>query len=94
MVTNIVESKLLKNLKNSVVSSKNQDEDILKPNLEYDKIKNLYMSFDSGKLTSTLINLDIEELCFCLSCALLKYIEFNNNNDLDESSIQTLKKKN
>ena len=25
------------------------------------KIKNLYISYDSGKLTSTLINLDIEE---------------------------------
>lgn len=45
-------------------------------NLEVDKIKDLYVSFDSGKLTSTLLNLDIEEMCFCLSCALIKHIEF------------------
>ena len=28
-------------------------------NLEYDKIKNMYLSYDSGKLTSTIVNLDI-----------------------------------
>lgn len=42
-----------------------------------DKIKNLYISYDSGKLTSTLVNLDIEELCFCLACALFKHIEYS-----------------
>lgn len=35
----------------------------------------MYMSFDSGKLTSTLINIDIEEMCFCFACAVLKHIE-------------------
>ena len=49
------------------------------------KIKNLYLSFDTGKLTSTLINLDIEELCYCLACALFKYIEYTHNNfDIDD----------
>ena len=44
----------------------------------------MYMSFDSGKLTSTLINIDIEEMCFCFACAVLKHIErgeqTSNNN--------------
>lgn len=32
------------------------------------------MSYDSGKLTSTLVNLDIEELCFCYASAIAKHI--------------------
>jgi len=32
------------------------------------------MSIDSGKLTSTLVNLDLEEISFCLSSILLIYI--------------------
>ena len=39
----------------------------------------MYKSFDNGKLTSTLINLDIEELSFCYSLALLTHIK---NGDL------------
>ena len=35
----------------------------------------MYLSYEGGKLTSTLINLDIEELCYCLSCIVLKHIE-------------------
>jgi hypothetical protein len=27
-------------------------------------------------MTSTLINIDIEEMCYCLSCAIFKHIEF------------------
>ena len=50
-------------------------------NLEVDKIKNMYLSYDSGKLTSTLINLDIEELCFCLACVLLKHILYGFKKD-------------
>ena len=38
----------------------------------------MYKSFDNGKMTSTLHNLDLEELSFCLSCALISHI--NNNN--------------
>jgi len=38
--------------------------------LEFSKIKDLYMSFDSAKLTSTIINLDIEELCHCFASGI------------------------
>lgn len=48
------------------------------------KIKNLYVSFDSGKMTSTLVNLDIEEMCFCLAQALMKHIEFGLKNSIGE----------
>ena len=27
-------------------------------------------------MTSTLVNLDIEEMCFCLACALEKHLEY------------------
>ncbi len=37
----------------------------------------MYQSYDSAKLTSTLINLDIEEMCNCLAFALIKHINFN-----------------
>ena len=35
----------------------------------------MYMSFEGGKMTSTLVNLDLEEMCFCLSQAILVHIE-------------------
>jgi len=35
----------------------------------------MYLSYDSGKLTSTIVNLDIEEMSFCLACAIFKHIE-------------------
>jgi hypothetical protein len=41
-----------------------------------EKVRNMYLSYDSGKLTSTLINLDIEELTFCFSAAILNHIEY------------------
>jgi len=47
------------------------------PNLDVSQIKMMYQSFDSGKLTSTLINLDIEEMCNCLAWALIKHIQFS-----------------
>jgi len=34
----------------------------------------MYKSFDNGKLTSTLVNIDLEELSFCFSLALLNHI--------------------
>ena len=74
------ENRILRNLKKNVENHAIINNDILKPNLEYEKYKNLYQSFDSGKLTSTLINLDIEELCFCLACAILKYIDYSEKN--------------
>lgn len=45
----------------------------------------MYMSFDSGKLTSTLVNLDIEELSFCLASAILKHIEYGTKQLMNES---------
>lgn len=45
-------------------------------NQELLKIKDMYSSFDGSKMTSTLINLDIEEMCFCLSCAIRKHIQY------------------
>ena len=34
----------------------------------------MYQSFDNAKLASTLVNLDIEEICNCLSATLKKMI--------------------
>jgi hypothetical protein len=45
-----------------------------------ESVKNMYLSYDSGRLTSTIVNLDIEEMSFCLACALLKHIEYFNKN--------------
>jgi hypothetical protein len=36
----------------------------------------MYQSYDSGKLTSTILNLDIEELSFCFASAILTHIQF------------------
>lgn len=36
-------------------------------NLEIDKIKQMYLSYDSGGLTSNITNLDIEELANCFA---------------------------
>ncbi len=38
----------------------------------------MYKSFDNAKLTSTLVNLDLEEISYCLSLALITHI--NNGN--------------
>ncbi|EGR28093.1 n-terminal domain protein [Ichthyophthirius multifiliis] len=59
--------------KQSQKKQNNQNES--NPQLEYEQIKHMYVSYEGGKLTSTLINLDIEELCYCLSCIILKYIQ-------------------
>ena len=70
-------SKLLINLKKTFANSNKDEFDII--GLEYNQIKNLYISFDSGKMTSTLINLDIEEMTYCLACVILKFIEYGEN---------------
>lgn len=69
-------SKLLLNLKKTILASKKEDFDL---GIEYQKIKSLFISFDSGKLTSTLINIDIEEMTYCLACVILKFIEYGEN---------------
>lgn len=74
-------SRLLINLKKAVTntSSTPNKKDLFDLGIEYNQIKNLYISFDSGKLTSTLINLDIEEMTYCLACVILKFIEYAEN---------------
>ncbi|KRX01221.1 hypothetical protein PPERSA_05621 [Pseudocohnilembus persalinus] len=104
-------NRILKNLEENVVKGqKNQGTlDIHNINLEVEKVKNLYLSYDSGKLTSTLINLDIEEMCFCLASAVHKHLEnfqlnkkivqnnsqlkINNNSSYNMSKIQMLNSK-
>jgi len=41
----------------------------------------MYLSYDTGKLTSTLVNLDIEEMSNCLAWAILKHIQFSKRNN-------------
>lgn len=53
------------------------------PKLEIDKIKTFYQSFDSGKLASTIVNLDMEELCQCFAQTIIKHIEHNEENEVD-----------
>lgn len=35
----------------------------------------MYNSFEGGKLTSTLVNIDLEELSYCYSQAVIVHIE-------------------
>lgn len=42
----------------------------------------MYLSYDTGKLTSTLVNLDIEEMSYCLAWAVVKHIQFTKRNNL------------
>lgn len=74
-------SKLLINLKKTFAKANpSSTKDPFDIGLEYNQIKNLYISFDSGKMTSTLVNLDIEEMTYCLACVMLKFIEFGEVN--------------
>lgn len=47
------------------------------------------MSFDSGKLTSTLANIDVEEMSNCLANAIQKHIDYfvNSFKEGEESSL-------
>ena len=45
-------------------------------NLEVRKIKDMYISFDGAKMTSTIANLDIEEMSYCLACAIEKHVDY------------------
>ena len=69
----IRDNKLLKNLRKTFVE-KQSNISIFKIDLEMEKIRDMYLSFDGGKLTSTIVNIDIEEMSFCLACAILKHI--------------------
>jgi len=41
--------------------------------------KQMNLSFEGGKMTSTLVNLDLEEMSFCLSQAILVHIEHGDS---------------
>ncbi len=43
--------------------------------LQIPQIQNLYQSFDNGKLRSTIINLDIEEMSYCLAKGIFKMVQ-------------------
>ena len=45
-------------------------------NAEFKKIKNMYSSFEGATMTSTIANIDIEEMCYCFSCAIEKHVDF------------------
>jgi len=45
-------------------------------NVEFKKIKDMYSSFDGAKMTSTIANLDIEEMSYCLACAIQKHVDY------------------
>jgi len=45
-------------------------------NLEFKKIKDMYSSFEGATMTSTIANIDIEEMCYCFACAIQKHIEY------------------
>ena len=76
-----------KRSRKAIDSSMSQDY----PDLEVSQVKLMYQSFDSGKLTSTLINLDIEEMSNCLGWALLKHIKFSTRKSMfiESQSIRT-----
>lgn len=86
LVIQYANNKMMRNLEKRLTQTKTkkkpnkyQDEvDENYPDLQMSQVKMMYQSFDSGKLTSTLINLDIEEMCNCLAWAIVKHIQFNN----------------
>ncbi|CAD8211201.1 unnamed protein product [Paramecium octaurelia] len=93
LVTEVKENKLIKNLEkqlNQKRRKRNFEEDENMPDLQMSQIKHMYLSYDTGKLTSTLVNLDIEEMSNCLAWAILKHIQFSkriNYSTMKNSSI-------
>ncbi|KAM3142118.1 hypothetical protein pb186bvf_005772 [Paramecium bursaria] len=93
MDSEIKQNKLYKNLeKISLVKKKkpiiNDDDNY--PDLQMSQIKHMFQSFESGTLTSTLVNLDIEEMCNCLAWAVYKHIQYQkkqNQSIMKNSSI-------
>lgn len=78
METQVIQNRLVQRLEKQSKTRKKKvwDEDENEPRLEYSQVKLMYQSFDSGHLTSTLINLDIEEMCNCLGYGILKHLNF------------------
>lgn len=70
------------------ISLEEEDEGAI--DLQMSQIKHMYLSYESGKLTSTLVNLDIEEMSNCLGWAISKHIQFQrktNHSVMRNSSI-------
>lgn len=44
--------------------------------LEVGRIKDMYLSLESGKLTSNITNIDIEELANCLAREFYSFIRY------------------
>ncbi|CAD8124829.1 unnamed protein product [Paramecium sonneborni] len=85
LITEVKENKLIKNLEKQLNQKRRkrnfeEDDDNL-PDLQMSQIKHMYLSYDTGKLTSTLVNLDIEEMSNCLAWAILKHIQFSKRNN-------------
>jgi hypothetical protein len=82
-------NKILQNLKRELGTQVETNE-LKALKMNYVKIKEMYTSFDSAKMTSTIINLDIEEMCYCLASALMKHLEFgiHFDNDFDDIPFQ------
>ena len=80
MYTSLRDNKLLQNLKKitgTVANTTNGTlHDLDQPAISLDPIKHMYMSLDNIRMTSTLLNLDIEEMCNCLAWAIQKHLDF------------------
>ncbi|CAK64566.1 unnamed protein product (macronuclear) [Paramecium tetraurelia] len=84
LITEIKENKLLKNLEKQLNQKRrinNYEEGDHKPELQMSQIRNMYLSYDTGKLTLTFVNLNIEEMSNCLAWAILKHIHFSKRNN-------------
>ncbi|CAD8204165.1 unnamed protein product [Paramecium pentaurelia] len=84
LITEVKENKLIKNLEKQLSQKRrkqNYEEDDNLPDLQMSQIRHMYLSYDTGKLTSTLVNLDIEEMSNCLAWAILKHIQFSKRNN-------------
>lgn len=44
--------------------------------LDIDKIRGMYLSFDSGTITSNITNIDMEEIANCLAIEVLALVKF------------------
>ncbi|CAD8210656.1 unnamed protein product [Paramecium pentaurelia] len=93
LITEVKQNKLISNLEKQLNQKKrkrNFEEDENLPDLQMSQIRHMYLSYDTGKLTSTLVNLDIEEMSNCLAWAILKHIQFSkriNYSTMKNSSI-------
>lgn len=86
LVLQYKESKLIKNLRSKITTKITGVTDELDPQLDFESIKHMYMSIEGGQLTSTIVNLDIEEMCFCFACAVIKHIERGSEGEVKDNT--------